>query len=181
MENNNKNDTRLRLRALNKADVPIFLQWRNDPEIRTLMLGNRFPVTAELEEAWFNERLNDRSNKIVYFTIETLNEKSPIGFIHLSNIDWISRTAMLGITIGNKNFHNKGYGSEAIGILLKYAFNELNIRKIYLEVVSFNERARKTYSSLGFSDEGTKIRHVYYNNEWHDIHLMALFNDAYNH
>jgi UDP-4-amino-4,6-dideoxy-N-acetyl-beta-L-altrosamine N-acetyltransferase len=165
-----------RLRPLQKTDIEKSLKWRNDPVIRENLIGIRFPVTRELETAWYESALEDRSNKRVIFGIETKEENSLLGFVYLINIDWISRHTNFGILIGEKEYHGKGIGQEAMTILFRYAFDALNLRKICLEVASFNQPAIRLYQKIGFKEEGKLKQHVYLEGEYHDLIIMSIFN-----
>ena len=97
----------------------------------------------------------------------------------LYNIDWISRTAYYGILIGITNRQGKGIGCEATHIICRYAFEALNIRKICLEVVSFNLEAKKLYEKVGFKIEGRLKKQIYLDHQFYDLIIMGLFKDRY--
>jgi RimJ/RimL family protein N-acetyltransferase len=98
-----------------------------------------------------------------------------IGNIKLDNFDWVSRTCELGVLIGEKDFWGKGIGSEVCKLTIKYAFEQLNIRKILLAVYAHNIGAIKVYEKLGFVNEGTLRQHIWSNGAYVDKHYMGLF------
>jgi len=94
------------------------------------------------EERWFERQLNDEKSRI--FAIET--EKGVhIGNIGLHEIVYKDGKATLGIMIGEKGYWGQGYGSDALKALLRFAFEELNLHRLYLSVFDFNKRAIRCY------------------------------------
>jgi RimJ/RimL family protein N-acetyltransferase len=166
---------KIKLRPLKASDIEQSVVWRNDPEIRDHFLGIRFPITLEMETAWFESALNDRSNSRVIFAIETIDQAELTGFVFLKNIDWISRLSWFGIMIGEKQYQGKGIGKEAMIILFRYAFKMLNLRKICLEVAAYNAPAIHLYTKLGFCEEGRLKEHIFMNGKYHDLLIMSLF------
>jgi len=170
---------KVRLRPLRKSDVEKSIVWRNDPEIRENAIGYRFPVTEEMEEKWFESALDDQSRTRVIFAIESLEEGALLGFLHLSQIDWIARRCYFGITIGEKQYQGKGFGADSMIVLLKYAFECLNLRKICLEVASYNENAIRLYQKFGFVEEGVLREHLYLEGKYHDVVVMRIFQSEF--
>jgi RimJ/RimL family protein N-acetyltransferase len=167
----------VRLRAYKKEDLPLAQVWLNDPEMKTnLAPGIPYPYTLEDEEKWYLG--NTSSNNDVYtFAIEDLATGSYIGGCGINWVDWKNSRAMVGIAIGNKDFLGKGYGTDAMEVLVAFIFNQMNIRKIKLMVYAFNERAIQSYKKCGFVVEGVKKLEVFKNGAYHDEIEMALFRD----
>lgn len=86
---------------------------------------------------------------------------------------------MLGITIGDKEYWGKGYGREAIGLLLDYGFRLHNLRRIWLNTLSNNERAIRCYLRCGFIEEGRLRQHVWSNGDYVDEVSMGLLRDEW--
>ncbi len=170
---------KVRLRPLRHADKAKTLAWRNDPEVREYMLGYRFPVTEPMEERWFENVLDDQTQKRVVFAIESLQDSVFIGITQLYQIDWISRLCFFGITIGEKDYHRLGLGRDSMHILFNYAFDGLNLRKICLEVVAYNKAAVQMYREFGFIEEGVLKQQVYLKGSYHDLILMRLLVDEF--
>lgn len=157
---------RVRLRAIERGDIPTFLKWLNDPQVQRYPGRTPFPLSFAEEERWFERQLNDEKSRI--FAIET--EKGVrIGNIGLQEIDYKDGKATLGIMIGEKGYWGQGYGSDAIKALLRFAFEELNLHHLYLSVFDFNKRAIRCYEKCGFRQEGivreSVFRHRRYQNE----------------
>lgn len=98
-----------------------------------------------------------------------------IGNTGLHRIDWHSRTAVLGILIGEKDCWSQGYGTDAVRTLVRYAFGDLNPRKVSLSVLAFNERAVRCYEKCGFIREGYRRAQYYKGGRYVDDIEMAIF------
>jgi len=163
----------VRLRPLAASDLEKSLIWRNDSAIRDAQMGWPFPVTLPMEEKWYAEALSGQRNDRVTFAVETQGGKLA-GFVHLTQISWISRTANFGVTIGVKELQGQGIGKEATALIVNYAFNTLNLERVWLEVPAFNKRAIRLYERVGFSHEGKLRSHAFSNGQRHDVLIMGL-------
>ncbi|MFW5872692.1 MAG: GNAT family N-acetyltransferase, partial [bacterium] len=115
------------LRPLQKSDWKSSIGWRNDTEIKQQAMLHPYPITDMNEEQWYEEMLQTKSNKQVYFTITTISGQ-PIGYISLQNINYIHRNCYLGIVIGEKEARGKGFGEDSMKLIIDYAFNTLNLQ-----------------------------------------------------
>lgn len=168
------------LRPMRRDDIKKTIEWRNDFDLRYLAMYHPFPVTEELEEEWIDGILKDKKNKTITFAIEEKDTNNFIGYIQLKEINWINRNCYFGIIIGDKDSQGKGYGKEALKLVIDYAFNILNLLKVTLEVIEINERAINLYKSFGFVIEGKLKNHFFWNNEYHDVLIMSIFkNNSY--
>ena len=112
------------------------------------------------------------------FDIVELENNKLIGTIGLEKINWINRSAVLGIFIGDEEYRNNGYGTEAIKLILEYGFKYLNIHNIRLDLISMNERAHKCYLKCGFKDAGRSREEVFLNGKYYDkLHMDILENE----
>ena len=164
----------VRLRPLRRADHKISVAWRNDPAIRDNIMGYRFPVTAEMEADWVERVLKDQSRTRLVLAIEDLRDRALVGFVYLSDIDWISRVAEFGILIGDTSRHGKGLGHEALALIVAHAFGVLDLQRLFLRVAAYNRPAIRLYRRFGFVDEGRLRHHVIHGNRRHDVLLMGL-------
>jgi RimJ/RimL family protein N-acetyltransferase len=162
------------LRPLRSADRVRSVRWRNDPDIRDNILGYRFPVTEAMESDWVDAVLKDQSRTRVVLAIEDKSDGALVGFVYLNNIDWFARNAEFGILIGERSRHGKGLAREALSLVADYAFESLNLHKLYLRVVAFNKRALRLYRAFGFVDEGVQRQQAYLRGRYYDVLLMGL-------
>jgi RimJ/RimL family protein N-acetyltransferase len=169
---------KIRLREYRKEDIPKALKFMNDPEIkRFLTPGIPFLYTLEDETKWYDGQsaLKDTYN----FAIESLDEKNYIGGCGINSLDWKNSVAVVGIYIGEKTFWGKGYGTDAMNVLIKFIFEQMNINKIKLNVYDFNQRAVKSYEKSGFVKEGVLRQEIYKDGKYHDEYVMGLLRSEY--
>jgi RimJ/RimL family protein N-acetyltransferase len=145
-------------------------EWVNDPDISKGIL-RVLPVTMYEHMQWYETVIRDKSR--VTFAIETLKEKSYIGNTGLADIDWRNRKGRLWIYL-DKSAWNKGYGKEAVRLLLMFVFNSLNLNKVYINVALFNKNAIKMYKAVGFKEEGTLKEEVYIDGLYVDVLRMSV-------
>jgi len=163
------------LRPLHKeTDLESYWRWINDSSI-TRYLTTYLPMTYQQEEEWF-DKLGSRQNDIS-FAIDTVKERKLIGAMRLFDINWKNRTATTGAFIGDKDYWGKGYGTDAKLILLEYAFNTLNLRKINSSVMVYNERSLRYCLRCGYKEEGRLISQVYRFGKYWDEILLAVFKE----
>lgn len=165
---------RLQLTTLRHDDLPALSRWKNDAKVRSGQMGWRMPVSEMDEERWLSTAMQGDGKRLV-LAIRLKSSTVLIGYLQLFDIDWFSRIARLGISIGNREEWGKGYGTEAVQSLLEHAFEQLNLRKVTLEVVVGNERARSMYERLGFEAEGLLRQHYYTDGKYADVIIMSIF------
>lgn len=163
---------KVNLRPVSKSDIPNFLVWVNDEEIRDLVGGGQFPTTEQDEEKWFAKLQGDRSN--IVFVIET-KDGLPIGVMGAHKIDWISRVCETGALIGDKDYRGGGYGTDAKMVLLNYLFNTLNIHKVCSAVISYNKRSLHYSMHCGYEIEGVRKKHLFKKGRYWDKVELGLF------
>jgi len=165
---------RIRLRAITRADLPLFVEWLNDPEVIQGLI-HYLPFSLEDEENWFDNMLK-RPQDEHPLVIEICSEAGwePIGNCGVFAIDWRIRQAEFGIVIGAKQHWNKGYGTEALSLILQHCFETLNLNRLYLRVYENNPRAIRAYEKAGLTIEG-RLRHSHYDKgEYVDVILMSI-------
>jgi len=167
---------RVTLRPLDKEDLIHVRKWSNDPEIRRLT-GEVKPMTDQAAEDFYRRTLdhNDR----VWFIIELNENGDPIGEAGLLRMFPAWRTTDLSIIIGERDAWGKGYGTEAIMLLLDYAFGALNFHRVALGVVGFNERALRFYERVGFRRGGVQRDGYYSGHQYHDFVMMSILEDEF--
>ena len=165
---------RIRLRALERDDLSLFVEWLNDPEVKQGLM-QYLPFTLEDEEGWY-DGMRKKSLEERPMVIEILTDDGwePIGNCGLFNINWRIREAEFGIVIGAKQHWDKAYGTEALRVMLKHGFNTLNLNRIALRVYKNNPRAIRAYEKAGFVHEGRLRQGHYQNGEYVDVFIMSI-------
>jgi RimJ/RimL family protein N-acetyltransferase len=167
---------RVRLRAIERSDIPAFVRWFNDPEVRQYLLMYE-PMSMAAEERWFERRLEAKDDYLFSFEGLVDGEWIHLGNVGLHRVDWKNRAATLGIVLGEKQHWSKGFGTDVIRLALKFAFGELNLHRVELDVFSFNPRAIHCYEKAGFRREGVLRDAFYRDGAYHDIYRMAVLED----
>lgn len=170
-------DKRIYLRALEPDDYKVSVHWRNDDSVTSLLGGGKYFVSNEIEKQWVQNTINQ--NKDIKLAICTTDENLYIGNVYLTNIDYISRKAHSHILIGNHDFWNDGYGTEAMRLLLDYAFNHKNLRRIEALVLDDNIASQKMHEKLGYKKEGLLRESVYKDGIYKNQICYALLKSDY--
>jgi RimJ/RimL family protein N-acetyltransferase len=158
-------------------DAPRWAAWFNDLEV-TLPLGDEAytPSTPESEQEFLDESAHKR---LYVFSIVDRATDTPIGRGLLFNVDAVNRTAMLGIVIGEKAYWGRGYGQDAVRLLLDYAFNLLNLHSVMLGTFAFNARALACYRKVGFREIGRRRQARIVAGCKYDVVLMDILADEF--
>ncbi len=165
--------SKVRLRPIERDDLPRFVEWFGDPEVRR-HLSIYMPFSLAQEERWFENLLGRiERQESVLFAIETA-EGVHIGNLGLDGINWKDRNAELGIAIGEKAYWNQGYGTDAIRTMLRLAFGEMNLHRVSLRVDADNGRGIRCYEKVGFRRDGTLREVVYQQESYKDQYLMSI-------
>ena len=168
---------KVRIRAIEKTDIDEIMKWINDQEVMDNLLM-RYPVSRYQEEKWIERTLDGTSDRNKVFAVET-KEGVYLGGIGLHRISWENRNAEVGIVIGKKEYWNKGYGTDAMMTILDFAFNLMNLHRVYLRVYSFNERGIRSYEKSGFRKEGVMRDDLFAQGKYHDTIIMGILKDEY--
>jgi UDP-4-amino-4,6-dideoxy-N-acetyl-beta-L-altrosamine N-acetyltransferase len=161
---------KVRLRRVEREDIPTFVRWFNDPEVREFLVIDR-PLSMAEEERWFERQLEDQSAEL--FAIETADGVH-IGNIGLHDVNWQHRHAELGIFIGEKEYWGKGYGSDAVRTALRFAFETMNLRRVSLRVYEDNARGIRVYEKCGFQHEGRAREAIFRQGRYYDELRMGI-------
>ncbi|GMV95896.1 MAG: hypothetical protein AMXMBFR83_02650 [Phycisphaerae bacterium] len=167
---------RIYFRPLELEDEPLLRRWLNDPRVR-VRLCHRPPVTATRERAYLEELGQDRTHYA--FGIVVKANDALIGSAGLRNIDPISRSATFGILIGDLASQGRGYGTEATRLMLKFAFQELNLNRVELAVIGSNWRAIRVYQKCGFVPEGCLRQAVFRDGQYEDEYRFAVLREEW--
>lgn len=167
----------IRFRAIEKEDLPYFVKWLNDPDVRS-GLSLYLPLSLAEEEKWFEEILKrDAHERPIAIEIQpdpNINKWVFVGNCGLFGIDWQNRFAEVGIHIGEKDFWDQGFGTRAMNLILKHGFENLNLHRIWLRVFVDNPRAIRSYEKTGFTVEG-KFREAQFKaGKYGDVIIMSM-------
>jgi [ribosomal protein S5]-alanine N-acetyltransferase len=164
------------LRPLALSDVnATYLSWLMDDEVMDGLATHSY--TIEKLYQYVQSRINDVD--VAFYAICDAVSLEHIGNVKIDFHDSRANVSELGLMIGNKNYWGKGIGFEACHLLLKYGFDIMKLRKIYLAVYESNPNARRLYEKLGFKLEGTLRKHVYVRGEYQDKLLMGIFKEEF--
>ena len=138
-----------------REDVPAVLRWITDPELNVFLLDYGRVFTLEQEYAWYDDVVAKAgSHHLVQLAIRLAGGQKLIGYCCLGDINHKEGTAEVTILVGEKEYHSKGYGSEALYLLCRYGFDKLNLHSILLRHLSINARGDKAYRKIGFREFG---------------------------
>lgn len=166
-----------RLRELNEFDLEVINKWRNDPELIT-NLGAPFRyINYEVDKNWYNSYMNNRNTNVRCSIVD--ESDSILGLVSLVSIDYINRSAVFNIMIGDKANHDKGIGSFAVKEMLQHAFNNMNLQRVELGVLEDNARAIHLYEKCGFKCEGRKRKAKYKNGKFVDLLIYAILKEEF--
>ena len=155
-------------------DAEKFTEWLNDLELTVNLTLYNSIINVESEKV-FLENLSKEHN----YSIIDLETDELIGNCGFLEVDNLNQTGEVGIFIGNKSFWGKGYGTEALTLLLDYGFKALNLHNIQIRVYGYNKRAIKSYEKVGFKPIGIRRNALYRNMERHNIIFMDILADEF--
>jgi ribosomal-protein-alanine N-acetyltransferase len=166
------------LRPLRASDLAgPYLDWLNDYEVTRFLETGRKPATRESLRRYL-ETVAQAPDTVMLAIVEKTTGVH-VGNVKLAGIHTLHRRADMGIMLGDKQRWGRGYGREAVALILEYGFDRLNLNKIYLGVDVDNAAAVKVYEQLGFKIEGTQRQHLFRDGAYRDRHLMGILREEY--
>jgi RimJ/RimL family protein N-acetyltransferase len=157
-------------------DLPVMLNWINDRE-QAIFNAPYKPVSPRQHQEWF-ESVQRRSD-MQLFGVRLSDTGELIGTCQLHSINKVHRSAELQIRLGQVQQRGKGYGTEAVRLLLEFAFKDLNLHRVNLHVFSTNQAAIRVYEKVGFAREGLLRSAAYINGEYVDVLVMGILQNEY--
>ena len=147
---------KIRLAAVNPEEMAkCFNRWNLDTEYYRLLDSEPpFPWSEKKFKEWLEKDLEKEDKNSYFFSIKPMDEDRVIGFIALFDEHWHHGDTLVGIAIGEREYWGRSYGTDAMQTLLRYAFQELNLRRVGLIVFEYNDRAIRSYEKSGFVLEG---------------------------
>ncbi|MDD2537656.1 MAG: GNAT family protein [Candidatus Absconditabacteria bacterium] len=160
------------LSPLNVEDAEKLTAWMNDPEIAKNITSQSKVISLNSERARI-EAITKTTDEYTFAIIEK-SENKILGTIGFAHVNWVHRNAEIGISIGEKEYHGKGYGTDAMKSIVSYGFNVLNLHSLYLNVYDFNVGGQKCYQKCGFKVIGKRREGYFYNGKYHDMIYMDI-------
>jgi RimJ/RimL family protein N-acetyltransferase len=159
------------LRPLERADAPQLTTWINNREVNRFLKVYR-PMNLQNEEEFIEATRKSKTD--VVFGITTKDGNHLIGCTGLHDLDQVNRNCHFGIMIGEPPSWGKGFGTEATRLITRYAFESLNLHRVWLTVYDFNLRGAAVYEKVGYKREGILRQHVYREGKYHDAIMMGI-------
>ncbi len=151
------------------------IRWMNDPEV-TRYLNLNIGVSRGMEEEWL-ERMQKRENDFVWAILDDHDQH--IGFSGIHQIHWRYRTARTGTVIGEKSAWGHGFGSDAMAIRTRFAFETLGLHRLESEANSANIASQRALEKTGYKREGLARKSIYAEGSWHDKVLYGFLEEDY--
>lgn len=167
---------RIYLSPLTIEDAEMYTKWMNDRKVTDGIASTSRLTNSITEKAWVEKIME--SGEYTFGIVLKENDEL-IGNCGIMDFNPIKGTGTLGIFIGEEENRNKGYGSEALEMLLNYGFNQLRCHNIDLGVFSFNERAINCYKKIGFKEYGRRKECYFLDGKWHDEIKMEILETDY--
>ncbi len=167
---------RIYLRILEREDIPHTQKWVNDPEI-SRALGYLPTKSLANQERWFEKQTEKQSSYV--FAVCLKQNDQHIGNVALGRVDNVSRNASFSIFIYDEQHLNQGYGTEATSLCLDFAFNRLNLHKVYLRTSPRSTAAIRVYEKLGFKQEGVQREQYFINGIYEDKILFGILRSEF--
>ena len=164
------------LRPLELSDAPTLAPWFNDQEVARFTLQYR-PVSLPREEEVLRRATASDTDLVLGVVVRETNQL--VGVTGLDQLDPRNRHARFGITIGDKAQWGKGHGTAAARLVVRHAFETLNLNRVWLHVYEYNERGLKVYEKAGFRREGRLRQDTFRDGRYWDTLVMAALRDEW--
>ncbi|HEY8584263.1 MAG TPA: GNAT family protein [Capillimicrobium sp.] len=162
------------LRPLRPADADgPWARWFNDPEVNRWLFRGVFPTTPETQRSFLASIDPEQAGDLVLAIVDRPEDRH-VGTIGLHRIDWVNRTAELGIVVGEPDARGRGIGTEATRLIVAHGFRRLNLHRIWLGVMAEHEAAVRLYEKVGFQVEGRLREEMERDGRRHDKLIMGL-------
>jgi RimJ/RimL family protein N-acetyltransferase len=160
-----------------ETDAEAFVRWRRDAEYLRLL-------DSGAARAWSLPRAKSELNdppvdNWFLFMIRTLADDRLLGFVDLDVDTWAHGNGWVGIALGDRADWGQGYGTDAMRILLHFAFTEVNLQRVSLTVFGYNRRAIRSYEKTGFTVEGRVRQYLHRAGQWWDMAFMGILKDEW--
>lgn len=166
---------RVILRALEPGDMELLRETVNDPEMEKMVVGWSFPVSVGQQMAWYDRIMGDTRN----YRFAIVLDGEFAGLSTLTDIDWKNRSAFHGIKLTLNAPKGKGVATDAVYATMRYAFEELQLNRLYGGILEYNMPSRKLYEKCGWKVEGIYRQCVFKENAYYDEYAVAILREEY--
>jgi RimJ/RimL family protein N-acetyltransferase len=172
----------VRLSAFDPEEMSrAFARWHlNSEYLRLLNSAPSRMESAKSAARWMEKEVEEMSTATYFFSIRTMAEDKLIGGLDLDVVNWPGRDAFVGLGIGETEYWSKGYGTDAMNVLLQFAFTEINLRRVSLSVFEYNPRAIRSYEKAGFRHEGRARKVLNKEGSRWDVLYMGILREEWN-
>lgn len=154
------------LRPFQETDIPIWAQWFNNPNITQFMNKGFYPNDEEKQHKYFEALI--RSESDIQLAVILNHDHRLIGSVGLHKIDWVHRTGEISVLIGELESWGKGYGTIAVGLLVRHAFEKLNLRKLSAGMWNLNLGSEACFVKNAFQLEGRRREQFHFQGDYID-------------
>ncbi len=171
----------VRLTAVDpEKDSGAFSRWSRDSEYWRLLASDPpFMFSPQKSKEWLEKTLKEDEQNLFMFMIRRLEDDRLIGEVGLDGVQWNHGDTFIGIGLGEREFWGKGYGTDAMRVILRYAFNELNLHRVSLNVFEYNRRALRSYEKVGFKVEGRARKFLCRDGKRWDLIFMGILREEW--
>ncbi len=168
---------KVELKPIDSSYLDRIMERWNNVELKQFLNG-AIPHSRKGEEEWLIHAQDQMTKMQAFvFAIERLDTGKFIGTMGIHDIQWVPRSAEIGIAIYDEEDHGQGFGTEAMQLAIEFAWRDLNLRRLELAVYDFNTRAIRTYEKVGFKRYGTAHQKMFIRGQYRDVHYMEIFRD----
>jgi RimJ/RimL family protein N-acetyltransferase len=165
------------LRELTRNDISQINEWRRDRDLLDGLAAPFRHIGPEIDEAWYDRYMTNRDREVRCAICEPGG--GMIGVVSLTGIDPVNRQAEFHIMIGTSGARGRGAGTSATRAMLRHAFDDLNLHRVYLSVLESNAAARRMYDKIGFHVEGTLRDAAFKNGGYNNLIVMSILQDEF--
>lgn len=162
------------LRPITIEDTELIVKWRNSKNVVKNFIYRK-PISKQEHIDWFKTKVE--TGKVHQFIICGKEDDTPLGSVYLQNFDDENKKAEYGIFIGEQGVYGCGIGTAALGLLLKYGFEELHLHKIFGRILSYNKASIVIAQKLGCVQEAYLKEEIFINGKYEDLIFMAKINN----
>lgn len=167
------------LRELERDDLKSINIWRNDKALIDFLGAPYRYINLDVENDWYEDYLENRHKAIRCVIVEPENRDKALGIISLTDIDYTNRSGTLHIMIGDVQNRGKGIGYFSTMEILNHAFNNLNLNRVELTVLSDNKHSLNLCEKVGFKKEGVQRSSIYKNGEFKDMVMLSMLKEEF--